>query len=519
MTVRLYEWDKNETGWVGIEITPNKVVNLILRELNNLIKVNEDNEVYTDLQLEDWIDATDTLPVGVLTGRVLQADGWLTTGTLLVAKTTSGDQITILYGDNGELYIDNGTGTFTQIYLAPEIDALLQGLREELATVAFTGDYDDLINKPHLWTAASKDVWVTRDTVPILDQNGKLDPRVIPAMAFMNIYTVTTSADLTTLTNAHTGDIAVVTSENKTYILSGEPATTASNWTELLFPTGAVSSVNGYTGAVTLTTNDIAEANDKLYVSSAEKAARDAKLDQGDLATVAFSWSYTDLTNKPTVDSALNTSSTNAIQNWVVATAINSINGDISALQNAIGTAAGDIITIQGDITNLQADVSWKQDTLVSGTNIKTINNESILGAGNIDLQEPLVSGTNIKTINNQSILGSGNLDISSTVLQYCSLGSFLRLCKNNWTSHSVSVQNQGSTTYTFQGLGFIKVTQYYWYALKINGVTMFSHSFNGGSYDMTSPDTVYTMWPGDTVEIYRPGSSWQIWASITDRY
>lgn len=108
-------------------------------------------------------------------------------------------------------------------------------------------------------------------------------------MAFMNIYTVTTSADLTTLTNAHTGDIAVVTSENKTYILSGEPATTASNWTELLFPTGAVSSVNGYTGAVTLTTNDIAEANDKLYVSSAEKAARDAKLDQGDLATVAFS--------------------------------------------------------------------------------------------------------------------------------------------------------------------------------------------------------------------------------------
>lgn len=31
--------------------------------------------------------------------------------------------------------------------------------------------------------------------------------------------------------------------------------------------------------------------------------------------------------------------------------------------------------------------LSGKQDTLVSGTNIKTINNESILGSGNIDIQ------------------------------------------------------------------------------------------------------------------------------------
>ena len=35
----------------------------------------------------------------------------------------------------------------------------------------------------------------------------------------------------------------------------------------------------------------------------------------------------------------------------------------------------------------ITAAVSGKQDTLVSGTNIKTINNESILGSGNIDIQ------------------------------------------------------------------------------------------------------------------------------------
>lgn len=38
--------------------------------------------------------------------------------------------------------------------------------------------------------------------------------------------------------------------------------------------------------------------------------------------------------------------------------------------------------------------VDNKQDTLVSGTNIKTINNTSILGSGNIDIQG---GGTNVE--------------------------------------------------------------------------------------------------------------------------
>ena len=116
----------------------------------------------------------------------------------------------------------------------------------------------------------------------------------------------------------------------------------------------------------------------------------------------------------------------------------------------------------------LSSELNSKQDTLVSGTNIKTVNNQSLLGSGNITIQgggssvievtqaqydalsqagtldltalyiitdasggdlanyytktetntllnakqATLVSGTNIKTINNESILGSGNIDI-----------------------------------------------------------------------------------------------------------
>lgn len=54
------------------------------------------------------------------------------------------------------------------------------------------------------------------------------------------------------------------------------------------------------------------------------------------------------------------------------------------------------------------------QEPLVSGTDIVTINTNSLLGSGNINLQEPLISGTNIKTVNNQSLLGSGDITISS---------------------------------------------------------------------------------------------------------
>lgn len=88
-------------------------------------------------------------------------------------------------------------------------------------------------------------------------------------------------------------------------------------------------------------------------------------------------------------------------------------------------------------------ELATKQDSLVSGHNIKTINGQSVLGQGNIEIsgggtvdselsetsenpvqnkvittalngkQDSLVSGTTIKTINGNSILGEGNIEIT----------------------------------------------------------------------------------------------------------
>ena len=62
--------------------------------------------------------------------------------------------------------------------------------------------------------------------------------------------------------------------------------------------------------------------------------------------------------------------------------------------------------------TEVDTALSGKQATLVSGTNLKTVNSTSLLGSGNVAVQPTLVSGTNIKTINNESLLGSGNITI-----------------------------------------------------------------------------------------------------------
>ena len=83
----------------------------------------------------------------------------------------------------------------------------------------------------------------------------------------------------------------------------------------------------------------------------------------------------------------------------------------LTVIGNTSGTNTGD-----NAINSLYSGLATsKQDTLVSGTNIKTVNSTSLLGSGDIAVQATLVSGTNIKTINSTSLLGSGDITISAS--------------------------------------------------------------------------------------------------------
>ena len=107
-------------------------------------------------------------------------------------------------------------------------------------------------NTSSLWTAAACNTWTSSWNVPVLDSNWKLNKSTLPWVALTDTFTVSTSSDLTSLSSAEQWDLAIVTTENKTYVLASEPYSTAANWKEILSPTGWVTSVNGQTWAVTV---------------------------------------------------------------------------------------------------------------------------------------------------------------------------------------------------------------------------------------------------------------------------
>jgi hypothetical protein len=84
-----------------------------------------------------------------------------------------------------------------------------------------------------------------------LDANGLVPTHHLPPIAITNTFVVTSQVAMTSL-SAQTGDIAIRTDVNKSFVLTATPASTLGNWQELLTPTDSVLSVDGLTGAVNL---------------------------------------------------------------------------------------------------------------------------------------------------------------------------------------------------------------------------------------------------------------------------
>jgi hypothetical protein len=90
---------------------------------------------------------------------------------------------------------------------------------------------------------------------------------------------------------------------------------------------------------------------------------------------------------------------------------VNASTGDVTVQATLV--SGTNIKTVNSTSLLGSGDVAV-QATLVSGTSIKTVNSTSLLGSGDVAVQATLVSGTNIKTINSTSILGSGNLVVAA---------------------------------------------------------------------------------------------------------
>ena len=85
-----------------------------------------------------------------------------------------------------------------------------------------------------------------------LDVNGKLSVSQVPSITLTDTFVAASQVAQLGLT-CDVGDVCVRTDINKTFILKLAGPAVLSNWQELLTPTDSVTSVNGSTGAVTVT--------------------------------------------------------------------------------------------------------------------------------------------------------------------------------------------------------------------------------------------------------------------------
>lgn len=121
-----------------------------------------------------------------------------------------------------------------------------------------------------LGEAASLTPGTAAGNVVVVQDNGKISPDVLPEIAISEVFEADSESAMLAL-NAQKGDICIRSDETKSYILAAEPASTLANWKMLKTPDCQVLSVNGKTGAVSLTYTDV-NAAPATHVSVAASA-------------------------------------------------------------------------------------------------------------------------------------------------------------------------------------------------------------------------------------------------------
>lgn len=202
---------------------------------------------YTPVNVTDYEDA-DVL------AKVKNVDG-----------AGSGLDSDLLDGQNGSFYLDRTNHTGSQAI-------------GTITSLQATLDAKEL--------AANKGV---ANGYASLGVDGKVPTSQLSLLALTDVFVVASQAAQLALT-AEEGDVAVRTDLNKSFIHNGGTSGTMSDWQELLTPTDAVLSVNGQTGAVTLTTTHIAEGANLYFTDERVDDRVSALLQSGG----ALTWTYND---------------------------------------------------------------------------------------------------------------------------------------------------------------------------------------------------------------------------------
>lgn len=181
------------------------------------------------------------------------------------------------------------------------------------------------------------------------------------------------------------------------------------SWTAI--PAAPVSSVAGKTGAVTLVKGDVGLGNvDNTSdlnkpISAATQLALDGKAESAHTHTVSQITDFESAVNSKiqavvgSAPEALDTLAEIAAQLGNDQDAVAALTATVAGKADAVHTHA------ISDVNGLQTALDGKLDTLVSGTNIKTINGTSVLGSGDL-----VVAGGSSFTVTEETLTADRTL-------------------------------------------------------------------------------------------------------------
>lgn len=209
-------------------------------------------------------------------------------------------------------------------------------------------------------------------------------------------------------------------------IANGAEVNVQSNWTETNTssdayiqnkPTLATVATSGaYTDLTGTPTVDTAlsTSSTNAVQNRAIKTALDAKANTADLATVATSGSYNDLTNKPTIDNAISATSTNAVQNSTIKTALDAKANTADLATVATSGSFADLTNVEvttndianGAITNAKLATGSVKSDNVDWTTIGTILFSGSWNSGSVTLSDSIqnYSYIDIYAISNDNV-------------------------------------------------------------------------------------------------------------------
>ena len=348
----------------------------ITNTVNNLTNYYTKTNTYTKSEVDSLIGSVSSLDIQIV--QTLPTQDISTSTIYLVPKTasTNDNYDEYIYVNNSWEHIGSTEVDLSNYYTKTQTDNLLDDKADasSLSTVATTGSYNDLSNKPTIPTVNNATLTIQKNGTTVKTFTANASSNVTA-----NITVPTKTSDLTndsgfvdntyhdsTKQNSLVSGTNIKTINNESLLGSGNINITSGGGTMVDMRVNGSSIVDSNNvgniateGTYNATTNKIATMSDvpdeladltgdstHRLVTDTEKNTWNNKSD--------FSGSYTDLTNKPTIPDELADLSDDSTHRLVTDTEKSTWNS--------------------------------KQAALVSGTNIKTINNTSLLGSGNISV-------------------------------------------------------------------------------------------------------------------------------------